>query len=73
MTRTRFADDMVFVDAPPSDVYDLLKTTSLEDEALWKSALASMIKVNEGFKIKGQRYFALQRARQPMELLAGCA
>eukprot|EP00973_Karenia_brevis_P050470 7004894-Karenia_brevis.AAC.1 len=53
MTRARFADDMVSVGVPPSDVYDLLKTTSSEDEALWKSALASMIKVNESFKIRG--------------------
>eukprot|EP00973_Karenia_brevis_P013515 1834893-Karenia_brevis.AAC.1 len=71
MTRTWFEEDMVFVGVPPSDVYHLLKATSLADKALWKSALASMLKVNEGFK--GQRYSALQRARQTMELLTGCA
>eukprot|EP00973_Karenia_brevis_P048034 6665653-Karenia_brevis.AAC.1 len=53
MTRTRFEEAMIFVGVSPSDVYHLLKEASLGDEAHWKSALGSMIKVNEGFNIKG--------------------
>eukprot|EP00973_Karenia_brevis_P048200 6689402-Karenia_brevis.AAC.1 len=44
---------MIFVGVPPSDVYHLLEQASCMHEEHWKSALGSMIKVNEGFKIKG--------------------
>eukprot|EP00973_Karenia_brevis_P026585 3667945-Karenia_brevis.AAC.1 len=54
MIRTRFDKDMISVGVPPSDAYHLLKDSSLGDEALWKSALESMVKVSEGFKIKGR-------------------
>ena len=52
MTRTRLAEDMIFVGVPPSDIYPLLKETSCQDEMYWNSALQSMVKVNEDFKIR---------------------
>ena len=52
MTRTRLAEDMIFVGVPPSDIYPWLKETACQDETYWKSALQSMIKVNEDFKIR---------------------
>ena len=52
MTRTRLAEDMIFVGAPPSDIYPLLKDTACEHEANWKSALQSMVKVNDDFKVR---------------------
>ena len=52
MTRTRLAEDMIFVGVPPSDIYPMLKATAGQDEAYWASALQSMIKVNEDFKLR---------------------
>ena len=52
MTRTRLAEDMIFVGVPPSDIYPWLKATACQDETYWKSALQSMIKVNEDFKLR---------------------
>ena len=52
MTRTRLAEDMIFVGVPPSDIHSLLKETACQDLAYWKSALQSMVKVNEDFKIR---------------------
>ena len=52
MTRTRLAEDMIFVGVPPSDIYPMLKATAGQDEAYWASALRSMVKVNEDFKLR---------------------
>ena len=53
MTRTRLAEDMIFVGVPPKDVYPLLKTACAEDPHRWARALKSMVAVNEGFKVRG--------------------
>eukprot|EP00973_Karenia_brevis_P041769 5781328-Karenia_brevis.AAC.1 len=53
MTRTRLAEEMLFVGAPPKDVYYLLEKASAMDEEQWKAALRSMITVNEGLKVRG--------------------
>ena len=75
MTRTRLAEDMIFVGVPPSDIYPLLKETSCQDEMYWNSALQSMIKVNEDFKIRYNDVVPKQRRehqwRSLQQLLQG--
>ena len=53
MTRTRLAEDMIFVGVPPADLYPALKAATAQHEESWKTALQSMIKVNEDFKTRG--------------------
>ena len=44
---------MIFVGVPPADLYPVLKAETAQHEESWKTALQSMIKVNEDFKIRG--------------------